>query len=204
MAADLGPWRPLGVAEVAALFAGFLAPWWIAGGWALDLFLGRQTRDHGDTDVLVLRRDQLAVQAVLAGWDLHAADPPGRLRPWRHGEWLTAPIHDIWCRPAADAPWALQLMLAESEADHWIFRREPAIGGPLAQLTCRTADGISFLAPEVQLLYKATDAPRPKDEADLAAVLPHLNTERRRWLTAALRRYRPHHPWLARLASGQD
>ncbi len=200
MPAELGPWRSLGVAQVAVLLGELPAPWWIAGGWALDLFLGRQTRDHGDIDVLVLRRDQLAAQAALAGWDLHAADPPGRLRPWRRGEWLAAPIHDIWCRPAPDAPWALQLMLAETEADRWLFRREPAIGGPLEQLTCRTADGIPYLAPEVQLLYKATDAPRSKDEADLTAVLPHLDAERRRWLTAALRAYRPHHPWLARLA----
>ena len=73
------------------------------------------------------------------------------------------------------------------------------IGGPLAQLTCRTPDGVPFLAPEVQLLYKATDAPRPKDEADLAAVLPRLGAERREWLAAALRQYRPRHPWLARL-----
>src|SRR5579871_6764013 len=111
MAAVLGPWRPLGVAAVAALFSSFPAPWWFAGGWALDLFLGRQTRDPGDTAVRVLRPDQLPAQAALAGWDLHAADPPGRLRPWRSGEWLNAPIHDIWCRPAADTPWALQLML---------------------------------------------------------------------------------------------
>lgn len=200
MPADLGPWQPLGVAAVAALFAKLPAPWWIAGGWALDLFLGRQTREHGDIDVLALRRDQLAVQAQLGGWDLHAADPPGTLRPWLSHEWLEPPIHDIWCRPAAAAPWALQLMLAEADAERWIFRRDPSIGGPLAQLSCHTADGIPYLAPEVQLLYKANDAPRPKDEADLVAVLPHLDSERRAWLEAALRRYRPHHPWLARLA----
>ncbi|HZQ36576.1 MAG TPA: amino acid transporter [Dehalococcoidia bacterium] len=202
MPADLGPWRPLGVAQVAALLGALPAPWWIAGGWALDLFLGRQTREHGDTDVLVLRRDQLTVQSALAGWDLHAADPPGTLRPWLSGEWLNAPVHDIWCRPAADAPWALQLMLAESEAGRWLFRREPSVGGPLEQLTCRTADGIPYLAPEVQLLYKATDAPRAKDEADLAAVLPYLDPHHRQWLATALRRYRPQHPWLARLEDG--
>ncbi|HLZ70034.1 MAG TPA: amino acid transporter [Dehalococcoidia bacterium] len=198
---SLGPWQPLSVGEVAVLFAGLSVPWWISGGWALDLFLGRQTREHGDTDVLVLRQDQLVVRAALAGWDLYAADPPGSLRPWRRGEWLDEPIHDLWCRRGPEAPWAVQLMLANAEAGRWSFRREPSIGGPLAQLTCRTADGIPFLAPAVQLLYKATDAPRPRDEADFTTVLPRLDAERRAWLAAALRRYKPEHPWLARLES---
>ena len=29
--------------------------WWVAGGWALDLFLGRMTRPHHDVDVAILR-----------------------------------------------------------------------------------------------------------------------------------------------------
>jgi hypothetical protein len=97
--ADLGPWEPLAVRDLARLLAGASFPWWVAGGWAIDLFVGHQTRPHDDLDVLVLRRDQLAVQHALRGWDLHAADPPGTLRPWRPGETLGAGIHDIWCRP---------------------------------------------------------------------------------------------------------
>jgi hypothetical protein len=36
----------------------FSGHWWIAGGWAVDLFLGEQTRVHDDVDVAVLRRDE--------------------------------------------------------------------------------------------------------------------------------------------------
>lgn len=63
-----GWWCPLTPGEVAERLGAFNGPWWIAGGWAIDLFLGRQTRPHGDTDVLVLRCDQLALQQVLEGW----------------------------------------------------------------------------------------------------------------------------------------
>jgi Aminoglycoside-2''-adenylyltransferase len=47
-------WNP---DKAATCFAALHVPWWIAGGWAIDLFLGRQTREHEDLDVLILRRD---------------------------------------------------------------------------------------------------------------------------------------------------
>lgn len=45
-------WSPLSAEEVASVLEGMPAPWWIAGGWALDLFVGRTTRAHEDMDVL--------------------------------------------------------------------------------------------------------------------------------------------------------
>ena len=92
------PWRPLSVPEVVAVFQGLTAPWWVAGGRAIDLAAGRTTRLHADTDVLVLRRDLGAVCDHLRGWDFHAADPPGTLRPWPAGEPLPDHVHDVWCR----------------------------------------------------------------------------------------------------------
>jgi hypothetical protein len=200
--ADLGPWEPLAVRDLARLLAGASFPWWVAGGWAIDLFVGHQTRPHDDLDVLVLRRDQLAVQHALRGWDLHAADPPGTLRPWRPGETLGAGIHDIWCRPHVASPWAFQLMLADADTTgtRWVFRRDRRVTGPLSRLGRRGAEDIAYLAPEVQLLYKAKPVPRPKDEHDFAVALPLLDAPRRRWLTQALTMLHPQHPWLAQLA----
>ena len=31
--------------------------WWLRGGWAVDFFLGRLTRDHHGIDVFVWTRD---------------------------------------------------------------------------------------------------------------------------------------------------
>jgi hypothetical protein len=58
------------VAHAANLMAGVKVPWWFAGGWAIDLFLGKHTWPHGDTDILIRRDDQLAVQAYLASKEL--------------------------------------------------------------------------------------------------------------------------------------
>jgi hypothetical protein len=81
-------WAPLSVDEVKKVFKSFKPQWWIAGGWAIDLFLKKQTRPHDDIDVLIRREDQIEVQNLLDGWDLWAADPPGTLKPWGKGEYL--------------------------------------------------------------------------------------------------------------------
>ena len=40
------------------VMAGFPQPWWVAGGWALDLFLGRKTRPHADLEFSILAADR--------------------------------------------------------------------------------------------------------------------------------------------------
>src|SRR4051812_46951379 len=105
MGSELGAWTPVAPEVLPEILAGLDFPWWLAGGWAIDAYLGRQTRQHADTDVLILRRDHLAVRAALTDWDVHAADPPGTLRPWPLGETLPDTVHDVWVRPSANEDW---------------------------------------------------------------------------------------------------
>jgi hypothetical protein len=56
-----GPSEPAKPAEVAQIFSRSQARWWIAGGYAIELAVGRPVREHTDIDVLLLRPDQLAV-----------------------------------------------------------------------------------------------------------------------------------------------
>ncbi|MEU4265136.1 nucleotidyltransferase domain-containing protein [Streptomyces argenteolus] len=107
MSADvLGRWVPDRPEDVAAVFTKADFPWWIAGGYAIELAVGRVLRAHGDLDVLVLRRDQALVRQLLADWDLYVADPPGQgeLRPWRPGEVLHPPPHYLFGGPAMGLP----------------------------------------------------------------------------------------------------
>jgi hypothetical protein len=194
-----GAWQPASPGEVAALFRSVSVPWWIAGGHAIEFAAGRRLRDHADIDVLLLRRHQLATQQALPGWEWWAVDPPGTLRQWAAGEHLPARVHDIWCRPGPDRPWRIQVMLDESAGLDWLSRRDPGIRRPIAHLGMISVDGIPYLAPEIQLLYKAKN-PRPKDETDFTAVLPALTTGQRHWLGEALVRAYGSHPWLPRLS----
>jgi hypothetical protein len=192
-------WRPLSVKEVAALFLPATFPWCIAGGYAIEAALGKSFRAHSDIDVLVFREHQTAIREMLADWDCWMADPPGHLRQWPLGTMLPASVHDVWCRENDRDDWRFQLMVDESSGPMWKSRRSERIARPISELILTDATGVPFLAPEVQLFYKAKE-PRPKDAADFAAVLPALSSDQRAWLVAALRiSYGHENPWLQSL-----
>jgi hypothetical protein len=199
---DLGSWEPLTPAPISGLFAGSGVRWWIAGGWSLDLLVGRQTRRHADIDVTVLRADVGAVRAHFANWDLHVADPPGtgRLRPWRVGEELAPDLHDVWCRRTPGEPWRFQLMIDDAEDEVWVYRRHARVRRPVASLRGRASSpDMPVLSPEIQLLYKSKGR-REKDEVDFVRVLPLLSEEEKEWLRQALEMVTPGHPWSDRLS----
>ncbi len=180
-------------------------PWWIAGGWAIDLHLGRRTRTHEDIDVLVLRPHLPRLREQLAGWDLHAADPPGTLRPWPVTEELPLSVHDIWCRPTPTADWSLQLMVDDLVDDgtggqqEWVYRRDARIRRAWRTLRGPASNSQrGVLAPEVQLLYKST-GPRAKDEADFRQIAGVLSSSERGWLIGALQLTDAQHPWIGQL-----
>lgn len=193
---DQKSWSPLSVEAMAGVLGDAPFPWWIAGGYAIELAVGRSFRTHGDIDVLLVHRDHKTARAFLADWDCWASDPPGTLRPWQVGESLAPRVHDIWCRRSADDPWRFQLMLDGSDSDTWVSRRDASIRLDLAALTRTTPNGIPYLAPEVQLFYKAK-ALRDRDDMDLNASLDTLGAAERDWLRDAIEHvYGGEHRWL--------
>ncbi|GLX04889.1 amino acid transporter [Microbispora sp. NBRC 16548] len=197
--APYGRWEPATPAQVASLLSAMPCPWWVAGGFAIELAVGHHIRDHGDIDVVMLRPDQHHLCDALRGWEYWAADPPGVLRAWEPTETLPGPVHDIWCRPGPDEPWRIQVIFDEASNGQWISRRDPGIRCPVTEIGKVSPDGIPYLAPEIQLFYKARQ-PRPKDQIDFLAILPHLTTSQRRWLSEALAHSFGTHPWQERLA----
>ena len=191
----LWAWESLTPADFAEIMRGFRAPWWICGGLALDLFVGRETRRHDDVDVAVLRRDQAALAVHLRGWDLWYATPEHTLEAWSD-ERLQLPIHGIWARRSTDpnSAWACEFLLNEAADDEWVFRRDDRVRRPLDEVGAMRG-GIPFLCPEIVLLYKAGER-SPKNEADFAAARPRLSTRSKRWLAQALTTTAPNHPWI--------
>jgi len=192
---DPDNWGPLPVDEVARLFKDLGIPWWIAGGWALDLYLGKVGREHIDTDVLILRNDQLVVQEHLSDWKLFKTKQPG-LAPWPNGEYLNQPVNSIWVRQDDDSPWSFEIMLMNTEQDRWVYRRLPSIRGRISDMGLSTDSGIPYIAPEIQLLYKS-GTKRDKDRFDLERTLPHLPADKITWLLECLRQQYPSgHEWM--------
>jgi len=194
----LATWHPMDPTAARRILCAVDAPWWIAGGWALDLFVGTQTRAHQDLDVGVRRRDAARFLAALPGWEFFEAHE-GSLHRLPIGVDPRAKVNSIWGRLAGEPQWMLELMLDDSDEEHWIFRRDPSIRRPLAVALRGTADGTRYLAPEIQLLYKARDV-RPQDQADFERVAPRLHAAAREWLRAGVSRLYPQHRWLPVLA----
>jgi len=193
-------WNPISLRQAVRLMQDLGIPWWVGGGWAIDLFAGCKSRPHEDFDIVILRRDQLKVQEHMSGWDLRACDPPGELREWKTGEFLEPGTNDIWCRQWRDGGWQVQLMLLDTQGDSWVYRRDMRITAPLDQLTCYSKEGTPFVSPEVQLLFKSHSL-RTKDQQDFDLVLPHLPRTEKAWLRSALETIYPEkdHPWIESL-----
>src|SRR5580693_8045658 len=102
-------WRRTTPSECTRWFSALAAPWWIAGGWAMDLFLGSQTRQHNDLDIGVLRRDAMSIVSMLADWEIFEAKG-GLLRQLQPRQPPRADVNSLWCRPEGASDWVLELM----------------------------------------------------------------------------------------------
>jgi hypothetical protein len=185
------------IRETTNLMRAFPAPWCVAGGWGLDLFLGRITRTHADLELAVLRDDQAALQRHFVRWSLEKV-VDGRRVAWPASERLALPVHEIHGHSTEEPRRAIEFLLNEREADEWVYRRDARIRLPLNRWTAPARGGVPVLCPAIVLLFKAK-APRPKDEADFRSARDALGRERRQWLGDALRLCHPNHPWVESL-----
>lgn len=193
---DISNWAPLTVSEINQIFSDIPIRWCIAGGWALDLHLGRQTREHSDIDVIVTRDEQLiAYKHLNRDWVLYKAED-GQLDLWEDGEYLNS-INDVWLSKSKETPWAFQIMIIDTEEDYWIYNRDKSIRRPIDEIFLNTVEGIPYLSPEIQLLHKAGSSQvREKDYNDFQTVLPSLLPQEKTWLKSSLNRQFPGgHAW---------
>ena len=194
------PFSPL---EIHALLRDAPFAWWVAGGWALDLFLGRQTRPHFDIDVAVARADQPLLQSYLNTmefWAIRRNETDQLiLKVWDAGSILGPEFPGVWVREAAHSPWRFEFLFQEMDPPLWIFRHWDAVRHPLDEITAVDPQGIPYLHPEIVLLTKAMRL-RPVDEQDFQTILPGLGKSKRARLAADIQLFNRSHPWLADLA----
>jgi hypothetical protein len=190
-------WEPWSPEQVNAVLKDAGVPWAVVGGWAIDLFLGRETRHHEDIEIEIPRSAFDDVRLQLSGYRLHAVGD-GEVR--RLGAVSPLPVdkHQCWVLDEAAGKWRLDVMCIPGDAQIWRYRRDERINAPREWMIGRSDSGIPFLVPEAVLLFKAKYG-REKDEADFAAALPEMTDQARDWLRNALSRVHPEHAWLGRL-----
>jgi GNAT superfamily N-acetyltransferase len=185
-------WHPR---DAAALLASCPVPWAVAGGWAIDVYLGRQTREHGDLEVAIPRARFAAYRPYFHAFDLYDVGA-GRVRRLGPEDEPDPEHHQVWACEQAFGLWRMDTFLEPGDDETWVSHRDPRIRMPMSAAVRHSPEGIAYLAPEIVLLTKAKHA-RAKDEADLAVTLPTVDDEARRWLADAIALAHPGHAWLA-------
>ena len=188
-----GEWAPWSPEETAGLLDGCGAEWAVAGGWALDLARGAQSRPHKDIEIVVGEAGFAAVRAKLSAYPFYAA-ADGQLAPL--GEGRRSRQHWVLDPPASK--WRLDVMIEPGDERCWVYRRDPRITAARAEAVARSSGGVPYLRPHIVLLFKAGHA-RAVDERDFAASLDLLEPRERQWLRDAIRLTAPGHRWLERL-----
>jgi Aminoglycoside-2''-adenylyltransferase len=191
------PWRPWHPAKIKDILADTTFPWYVAGGWALDLWHGRRTRDHDDVEIAVPRvYAGLVREALVAdGFRIHVAID-GQTQPL--GPRDTVPTAARQLRIGDGASWLADIFLEPGNGIIWESHRYPTLRAPLADVAVPTTDGIPYQVPELVLLYKAKYN-RPKDAWDLEYFAPLLDRPGLRRLVGWLTRFHPTHDWLRRV-----
>ena len=187
---------PEPVTRVAAVMRGSGVTWSLCGGWAVDAWLGRQTRDHLDVDVAVFRDHERRIFEHLGARRLVAHDTADASHTDRwDGRPLLFPAH---IHAAFDDGLEWELHVNERSRRDWVLSRAPRVVAPLHRFVQESAWDLPTVAPEIVLWYKALDV-RPHDGRDFVALLPLLDGPRRTWLRDAIRLRDPAHRWLERL-----
>jgi hypothetical protein len=182
-------WEPMGLPTVFSVFETAPCRWWISGGRALELHVGRGWRSHEDTDVGVVRHQARLVFDWLDGWEMWIA-AGGALSRWS-GRDLSTGENNIWVRRSGAKAWCLDLTVGAGTDTEWVYRRDSSIHRPWSEAIRLSPDGLPYLAPELQLLFKSK-SPRSKDDLDAREVVPTLSRPQRRFL----RHHLPAaHPW---------
>jgi hypothetical protein len=209
-------------ASIAGLMSTFDQPWFLCGGWAVDAWLGRQTRNHQDTDIAVAQDGQRALFEHLACWHLiaHHPDDAGDTTAFWDGRHLRLPAH-IHARPPGEANLAalldwvpgprrrdpdgldVEFILDDIRDGEWVLDAPPPLRIPLDEAVRRSPTGVPSPVPKVLMYLKATaywgmpGYPRGHDLDDFRALMPLLSTDDKAWLNRALGAFV--HPWLAHL-----
>jgi hypothetical protein len=105
--ADRDRWDAWSPEEITRLLGDVRAPWAVAAGWAIDLFLGGQRREHADLEIAVPRDRFGEVAEALADHELYVplGDGSGRLRPLdAAGELLDTHRRGGWTSSASRPP----------------------------------------------------------------------------------------------------
>lgn len=193
---DENAWEAWSPEQLASKLCLVKAHWYIVGGWAIDLWLGKQSREHEDLEFAVSPKNAHEVASHLSELTFF------EVREGRFVFWDTKkPIGDntwqLWGADMNAQRWRVDMMMERGTHKYWQYKRKPSIEHMRHKAIRTNVNGIRYLAPPNVLLFKAKHS-RFKDDIDFETVFPNLSFQDRQSLKSWLRLEHPDHKWLER------
>jgi hypothetical protein len=150
----------------------FKYPWFFAGGWAIDLGIGKVTRDHEDVDICIFREHALEVLSYFSEWTIYVAIPgEGRLELCQTLKDLAPPRYGLHLHRGQED--FIEILLTDRSEDNILFRKNHHISMKYNQFV----------------------------QEEFKSYLPFMNKERRLWLSLALQKQFPSSSWIEQLTT---
>ena len=192
------------------------------GGQAVDLFLGYQSRTHGDIDICAFWNDRdriisfmqsqgFQVYEMLGGGRAHRiTDISNQMYEKRNIFCFKegCPLLKLYPPDENDCCWLEFFHVGQTELDfieflfndktssHFEYARDREIKRELDKALLMR-EGVPYMSPELCLLYKSTDTEREGYQQDFELAYEAMNSGQRDWLKNALIKLYPQgHKWL--------
>jgi hypothetical protein len=202
--------------------------WYVCGGVAIDVYLGKQTRIHKDLDIAVFREDRNSIIALMlaTGWRVFEACGGGvihelfdKQQPFEKRNLFCFTSNENRCRlePLGNDRYKFSLEKKEQKGFTYIeflFNQrddknfylpgDANLKRELNKALLKSNEGVPYLAPEIVLFYKSSYLEYSPDTFDhyhdFDLTLPFLDEEQKQWLRDALEKeFANEHVWLQRL-----
>lgn len=194
--------------------------WAVCGGYALDLFLDRPIRVHSDIDICVFEKDRDTILRYMLknNWRVFEFRGQGKLRPLNDTS-ISDVGRNLMCMkgecdivrfyPCEDPGLIyhhflhvgintfnyVEFLFSKTNNKHFVFDITKNIYRDLSKAILFN-ESIPYLAPEIALLYKSSQAEREEYHYDFEQTYPHMSLEQQEWFEKNLDILYPNgHKW---------
>lgn len=209
------------VAAANALLQGQEFSYAVCGGFALDLFLGYETRTHGDIDILAFWEDRetiitymqskgYIVYEMLGGGKVHHITNISVQEKLRKNIFCCTEdceLVRLYDTEEPDVYWLdfqhtgltqlnyIEFLFNERTEEEFVYVRDERVRRGMANAILET-DGVPYLAPELCLLFKSADIEREGYQQDFEFTVGKLSAEQRMWFEKSMELLYPEgHKW---------
>jgi len=168
--------------KVKSIMDKFGYPWFIESGWAIDLFLDKETRIHENIEIGIYRKHQMQLYRFFDKRKKYYINNKSRIGKQEKKEWnkeyLQLPIYELYIEYMGEE---IKVLLNERDENNWIYRLNDKIVLDEKKVIQFTDSRIPYLCAEIVLLNK-TNKMKDKDIEDISSVSKKMNEAQIKWL----------------------